>query len=73
MINDVELKYKDFFKHFTIREFEIFKLYIGGKEKKEIACQLNISYETVRSHIKNIYAKTSTNSRSRLIYWCLNL
>jgi LuxR family transcriptional regulator, maltose regulon positive regulatory protein len=47
----------------TPRELEILKLLRGPSSIKEIALQLNISYETVRRHIANIYGKLGVNQR----------
>jgi DNA-binding NarL/FixJ family response regulator len=45
------------------RENEILELMSGGLRYKEIAEQLFISTETVRTHIRNIYEKLQVNSR----------
>lgn len=45
----------------TEREIEVLKLLIKGCSIKYIASELNIVYETVRSHLKNIYAKLHVN------------
>lgn len=47
----------------TRREIEVAKLYMVGKQIKEIAGDLYISEDTVESHIKNIRAKTGASSR----------
>lgn len=41
----------------TPREKEVLALMVQGKSYKMIAAQCEISFETVRSHIKNIYEK----------------
>jgi DNA-binding NarL/FixJ family response regulator len=41
----------------TPREKEVLSLMVNGLSYKMIAAQCNISFETVRSHIKNIYEK----------------
>ena len=43
--------------HLTKREKEVLACVVNGLSHKMIADELNISYETVRSHIKNIYEK----------------
>lgn len=48
----------------TKRECEVAKLLISGLSNKEIAQFLNISINTVRTHIDNILSKTDTHSRS---------
>jgi LuxR family maltose regulon positive regulatory protein len=47
----------------TPRELEILRLLRGPLSMKEIARMLNISYETVRRHTANIYAKLGVNGR----------
>ena len=51
----------------TAREQEVAKLLITGDTYKQIAWRLNISPDTVRQHIKNIYRKLQVNSRVQLI------
>jgi DNA-binding NarL/FixJ family response regulator len=41
----------------TIREREILELLVKGNSYKMIAGQCNISSETVKKHLQNIYAK----------------
>jgi DNA-binding NarL/FixJ family response regulator len=48
----------------TQREKEILKLVVDGESKKRIAELLFISFFTVDTHIKNIYAKLQVHSRS---------
>lgn len=45
----------------TEREIEVLKLLIKGCSIKYIASELNIAYETGRSHLKNIYTKLHVN------------
>jgi DNA-binding NarL/FixJ family response regulator len=47
----------------TEQEARIVKLITVGLSNKEIATQLNISAETVKSHIKNLYRKLDVNNR----------
>lgn len=51
----------------SIRENEIFDLIVLGKANKEIAFLLNISVNTVKFHIKNIYEKLDIKSRKEAI------
>jgi DNA-binding CsgD family transcriptional regulator len=44
------------------REIEILEILGRGYGPKAVARQLSISYETVRSHQKNIYRKLGVNS-----------
>ena len=49
------------------RETQILELICNGKSRSQIAKELFIDLETVRSHIKNIYIKLDVNSRSDAI------
>lgn len=51
----------------TAREIEILSLLQSGASNKEIGEKLYISVETVKYHIKNIYAKLQISSRSELL------
>ena len=44
------------------REKDVLQLLVVGKSYKMIAGELNISYETVHSHIRRIYQKLQVNS-----------
>ncbi|MES2378251.1 MAG: response regulator transcription factor [Bacteroidota bacterium] len=49
------------------RETQILELIYNGKSRTQIASELFIDLETVRSHIKNIYTKLDVNSRADAI------
>lgn len=49
------------------RESEILKLLSKGYRYKEIAAELFISTETVRTHIRNIYGKLQVQSRTEAL------
>lgn len=51
----------------TQREKEILKLLSKGLRYKEIAAELHISMDTVRSHTRNIYEKLQVQSRTEAI------
>jgi DNA-binding NarL/FixJ family response regulator len=53
--------------HLTHRETEIVELLARGHRYKEIAATLNISFDTVRSHLRNIYEKLHVNSRTEAV------
>lgn len=55
-------KKKEDLKELTSREKEILEYLSRGFGPKKIAQFLNISYETVRVHLKNIYKKLQVNS-----------
>lgn len=48
------------------RESEIFDLLVSGKSNKEIASELNISVNTVKFHVKNIYEKLKIKNRKEV-------
>jgi DNA-binding NarL/FixJ family response regulator len=51
----------------TKRETEILNKIVDGQTKAQIASDLFIDQETVRSHVKNIYIKLEVNSKSDAI------
>lgn len=51
----------------TEKEKEVLNLLIEGFEYKEIALKMNISPNTVRNHIANIYKKLHVTSRTQAI------
>lgn len=56
----------------TQREREILKGMVDGLTKKEIADQLILSYHTIDTHIKNIYAKLQVHTRGGAVAKALN-
>ena len=48
------------------REIEV-RLFATGNANKEIACQLSIAEETVKSHVTNILAKLRANDRTHAV------
>jgi DNA-binding NarL/FixJ family response regulator len=51
----------------TTQEKKILQLLVGGKSYKLIAADLYISFETVKTHIKNIYAKLHVHSGTEAV------
>lgn len=49
------------------REIEILKLLIQGRNGRQASEVLGISFETVRSHVRNIYEKLHVSSRSEAV------
>jgi LuxR family maltose regulon positive regulatory protein len=47
------------------RELEVLRLLAAGYSNPEIAGQLYISLNTVKSHLKNIYAKLGVTRRGQ--------
>lgn len=54
-------------KKLSRREKEILALLVKGMTTEAVANELVISYYTVRTHIRNIYAKLNVDSRSDLL------
>jgi len=51
----------------TPREKEILTLLVEGKSYKMIGAELNIGFETVRTHMKNIYSKLHVESLTAMV------
>lgn len=51
----------------TPREKEILQMLVNGKSYKMIGAELSIATDTVKSHIKNIYAKLHVNSGTEAV------
>jgi DNA-binding NarL/FixJ family response regulator len=51
----------------TAREIAVLRLVAFGKTNKEIAAQLRISDETVKSHVTNILEKLGANDRTHAV------
>ncbi|MEY2428630.1 MAG: hypothetical protein QOJ40_1515 [Verrucomicrobiota bacterium] len=51
----------------TQRESEILELLSEGLSNKEIADRVNISYDTVRSHLRHIYEKLHVRGRTEAV------
>lgn len=64
------LNSKNFF--LTNRENEVAELILKGLSNKEIAEYLNISINTVRTHIDRILSKTGSNNKSSAIFKLCN-
>ncbi len=56
----------------TARETEVLGYLVKALKYREIAEALHISYESVHSHVKNIYYKLHVNSRSEAIIKALD-
>ena len=57
----------------TEREGEIAALLIKGKTYRMIACELHVSENTVKTHVKNIYSKAGVQSRTELMNLLLDI
>lgn len=54
-------------QYLTDREMDVLALVDRGMKNKEIALELDISVNTVKRHLDNIYAKLNVNSKAELI------
>jgi len=63
------LTYLEALKKLTPREIDVLELVEKGLTNQEIAMQLHLSYETVKTHRKNICKKLSVKGRNGLIKW----
>ncbi len=54
------------------REKDVLRELVQGLSYKMIAAKLGISFETVRTHIKNIYTKLSVNNNTEAVAKTLN-
>jgi DNA-binding NarL/FixJ family response regulator len=59
-----EQKPNELLSSFNPREQEILKMLSGGFQYKEIADKLNLSVETIRTYIRNIYEVLQVHSRT---------
>src|ERR1700694_2364964 len=51
----------------TSRELDVLRLIAAGNANKEIAAQLSIAEDTVKSHVTNILAKLGANDRTHAV------
>lgn len=58
--------------HLTSREKEVLSCLVNGLSYKMIGAELNISYETVRSHVKKIYEKLHVASLTEVVAKAIN-
>jgi DNA-binding NarL/FixJ family response regulator len=56
----------------TPREKDVLSFLVAGLSYKMIGAELKISYETVRSHMKNIYAKLEVDSLTAVVAKTIN-
>jgi DNA-binding NarL/FixJ family response regulator len=53
----------------SAREEEVLDLLARGLPNAEIAASLNVSENTVRFHLKNIYEKLNVTNRTEAVAW----
>lgn len=58
---------EDIVKKLTDREKEVMRLFVKGYKQSEIAKELQITTDTVKRHIKNVYGKLEIHSKVELI------
>ena len=58
--------------HLSAREKEVLALLVSGLSYKMIALKLNITYDTVRAHMKKIYEKLHVASMTEAVAKALN-
>lgn len=51
----------------SAREIEILKLVAGGNANKQIAWQLSLSEDTIKGHMKSIFAKLEVSDRTEAV------
>lgn len=51
----------------TVKELEVTEKLLEGKTRKEIADELNISENTVKTHLKHIYEKLNISNKQELL------
>lgn len=66
-INPLSTADENAIEQLTQREKEVLKILTKGSSTKKVAEELNISYHTVASHIKNIYSKLSISTRAEAV------
>jgi DNA-binding NarL/FixJ family response regulator len=57
----------------TVREAEVLALLISGMRNRQIADALFVSLDTVKTHLRHIYRKLGTTSRSHTVAKALSL
>jgi DNA-binding CsgD family transcriptional regulator len=55
--------------HLSLREQEIFELLVSGRSPENIATHLVLSLNTVRTHIRNTYAKFGVHNKTDLVLY----
>lgn len=58
--------------HLSTREKEVLSLLVDGLSYKMIAAKLNITYDTVRAHMKKIYEKLHVASMTEAVVKAIN-
>jgi DNA-binding CsgD family transcriptional regulator len=56
----------------TPREKEVLRLMAQGFSNKEIASILNISFDTAKTHVRNIFSKLNVTDRTQAAVWAVS-
>ena len=51
----------------TVREYDVLGLVTKGYSNKDVARELNITVNTVKTHLRNIYRKLEVDDRAQAI------
>jgi DNA-binding CsgD family transcriptional regulator len=62
----------DLNEHLSKRQGEVMALLVQGKTYKAVGGVLGVSENTIRSHVKKIYAKAGVTSRMELLHLLLH-
>ena len=65
--NQKEDESQDLQNLLTEREKDVMKLFVKGYKQSEVAKELQITTDTAKRHIKNVYAKLNIHSKAELI------
>jgi DNA-binding NarL/FixJ family response regulator len=57
---------------FTRREAEMIRHIVDGRSNREIAAQIGLSEETVKSHLKNVFGKVGVSTRLELAMFAMS-
>jgi DNA-binding NarL/FixJ family response regulator len=68
LLQKPSVRQKKIFFDLTEREMEILSLLVEGLLYKEIGARLNISINTAKKHVINIYHKLHVNSRAQALH-----
>jgi DNA-binding NarL/FixJ family response regulator len=57
--------------HFTSREPSVLNMVVNGQGNEEIAGELGVGVETVKNHLRHIFAKTGVSGRAQAAVWTI--